>query len=78
VFDRINNSLLDKNKGCYPFTEESIKTAIEILMETKRPILPRDLNRVFSTILFNAFYENLDKIDPNFVKKKADIIKVFL
>ncbi|MEM2130139.1 MAG: hypothetical protein QXG39_05980 [Candidatus Aenigmatarchaeota archaeon] len=78
VFDRINNSLLDKNKGCHPFTEESIKTAIEILMETKRPILPRDLNRVFSTILFNAFYENLDKIDHDFVKKKADIVKVFL
>jgi len=78
VFERINHSLVDKSKGCYPFTEESIKVAIKILMATNRPILPRDLNRVFSTLLFEAFYENKDKIDSSFVRKKANIIKVFL
>lgn len=78
VFERINHNLVDKNKGCHPFTEESIKATIELLMATNKPILPRDLNRVFSAILFEAFYENVDKINSEFVKKKADVIKALL
>jgi len=78
VSERINFNLIDKKKGCYPFTEDSIKEVIKILIASNKPILPRNLNRVFSTILFDAFYENKEKIDVKFVKKEEEKIKVFL
>jgi Cdc6-like AAA superfamily ATPase len=78
VFERINYNLIDRSKECSPFTKESIEATIRILMEANKPVLPRDLNRVFSTILFEAFYENVDKIDSEFIRRKEDLIKAFL
>jgi len=78
VYERINFNLIDKKKGCYPFTEDSVKEVIKILIAINKPILPRSLNRVFSTILFDAFYENKKRIDIKFVKKEEEKVKVFL
>lgn len=78
VSERINFNLSDKKRGCYPFTENSIREAIKILVATNKSILPRSLNRVFSSILFDAFHKNRKIIDVRFVKKEEEKIKVLL
>ena len=78
VSERINFNLIDKKKGCYPFTQNAIREAVKIIIATNKPILPRNLNKVFSTILFDAFHGNKERIDVKFVKKEEEKIKVLL
>ena len=78
VSERLNFNLIHKKKKYHPFTEESIKEVIRTIIDANKPILPRALNRVFSAILFDAFYEDKEIIDVEFIKKEKEKIKVLL
>jgi len=78
VSQRISYNLHDKEKSPYPFTEDSIREVIEILLSTNKPLLPRALNRVFSSILFDAFYKDIEVIDVEFIRKREEMIKALL